>query len=130
MVTGAVDDLLALLALPGPPGEEGPVAEHLRRALLDLGVSAGAITNDVAHRRSEYGGTTGNLIVRLDGLRGGPRRLFSAHLDTVPLALGARPRLDAEAGRIINGAPGHALGGDNRTGCAVLLQVARALLRL
>jgi tripeptide aminopeptidase len=48
-------------------------------------------------------------------------------MDTVPLAVGARPRLAADGQRIINEAPGCALGGDNRTGCAVLLQVARAL---
>jgi tripeptide aminopeptidase len=48
-------------------------------------------------------------------------------MDTVPGAVGAVPRLDAERARIVNAAPGKALGGDNRTGCAVVLQVARAL---
>jgi tripeptide aminopeptidase len=123
----AVDDLLALLAVPGPPGEERAVAEHLRQVLTGLGVPPQAIATDEAHRQSEYGGDTGNLIVRLDGNGQGPRRLFSAHLDTVPGAAGARPRLDEAGGRVVNDAPGKALGGDNRTGCAVLLQVARAL---
>jgi tripeptide aminopeptidase len=41
--------------------------------------------------------------------------------------VGAVARLDAVGGRIVNDAPGKALGGDNRTGCAVVLQVARAL---
>jgi tripeptide aminopeptidase len=127
MSAAAVNDLLALLAIPGPPGEEAAVAEHLRRTLAAAGVHPGCITTDEAHRQSEYGGNTGNLIVRLDGHRRGPRRLFSAHMDTVSGAVGAAPRLDEAAGKVVNDAPGKALGGDNRTGCAVLVQVARAL---
>jgi tripeptide aminopeptidase len=55
--------------------------------------------------------------------------MFTAHMDTVPDAVGAVPRLDSEKRRIVNDAAGKALGGDNRTGCAVLLQVARELCR-
>lgn len=128
MIPNPIHDLLALLAIPGPPGKEGDVAEHLRCVLIGLGVPVSAITNDDAPSQSEYGGTCGNLIVRLDGHGRGPRRLFSAHMDTVPLAVGAAPTLDLDAGLIRNAAPGKALGGDNRTGCACVLQVARTLL--
>src|SRR5438105_1653380 len=114
----AIDDLLALLAISGAPCEELRVADHLRHALKEIGVPPGSFATDAAHRQSEYGGSTGNLIVRLEGHGRGPRRLFSTHMDTVPLAVGAQPRLDAGAGRIVNDAPGKALGGDNRTGCA------------
>jgi tripeptide aminopeptidase len=127
MSAEAVRDLLALLAIPGPPAEEAAVADYLRRTLLAAGVDPGCITTDDAQRQSEYGGNTGNLIVRLDGNQRAPRRMFSAHMDTVPGAVGAMPRLDEASGRIVNDAPGKALGGDNRTGCAVLLHVARAL---
>jgi tripeptide aminopeptidase len=123
----AIKDLLALLAIPGPPADERRVTEYLQGVLEEIGVPSRCCTTDAAHTQSEYGGSTGNLIVRLDGHGRGPRRLFSAHMDTVPLAVGALPRLDADGGRIVNDAPGKALGGDNRTGCAVLLQVARAL---
>jgi tripeptide aminopeptidase len=123
----AINDLLALLTIPGPPADERQVAEHLQGVLEEIGVPSRCITTDAAHTRSEYGGSTGNLIVQLDGHGRGPRRLFSAHMDTVPLAVGAVPRLDADGARIINNTPGKALGGDNRTGCAVLLQVAREL---
>jgi len=125
--TTAVNDLLALLAIAGPPGEEAAVADHLRRVLVSAGVDAACITTDEAHRQSDYGGNAGNLIVRFDGRQCGPRRLLSAHMDTVPGAIGAVPRLDKASGRIVNDAPDKALGGDDRTGCAVLLQVARAL---
>ncbi len=58
--------------------------------------------------------------------------MFSAHLDTVAIARGCEPRLvpadgAVPAGRIVNDAAGTALGGDDRAGCAVLLQIARAL---
>src|SRR5690242_8813293 len=84
-----VDDLMALLRIPGPPGEERGVADHLRSVLGTFGVPPGCITCDSAQHQSEYGGNTGNLIVRLDGRGDGPRRLFSAHMDTVPLVVGA-----------------------------------------
>ncbi len=122
----AVRDLLDLLAIAGPPGDEGGVADHLRNLLITIGVPADCILLDNAHRQSEYGGACGNLIVRLDGNGRGERRLFSAHMDTVPGCVGAEPILQGD--KVINAAKDKALGGDNRTGCACLLQVARTLL--
>lgn len=123
--TQPVSDLLELLAIPASSGEEAGVAAHLKRKLLELGVPEGNIATDSANRKSEIGGSTGNLIVRLDGHGRGERRMFSAHMDTVPDCIGAKPRVDGEL--IVNDAAGKALGGDNRTGCTVLLQVAKAL---
>lgn len=120
-------ELMSLLAIAGPPAQERRVAEYLQQTLVAMGVSPESITTDQAQMQSEYGGDTGNLIVRLDGHGRGPRRLFSAHMDTVPGAVGAIPRLDEAKRRIVNDAAGKALGGDNRTGCAALLEVARAL---
>jgi len=127
MIDQARNDLMTLLSIPGQPGEELAVAVHLSRELVALGVPAECISTDKAQEQSEYGGNTGNLIVRLDGHSQGPRRLFSAHMDTVPGAVGAIARLDATSSQIVNDMPGKALGGDNRTGCAVLMQVARSL---
>jgi len=131
----AADDLMALLGIPGAPSEEAAVADHLESVLLSCGVPAEAIRRDKAFETSEYGGQCGNLIVRFPavGRHAGPARLFSAHMDTVPLAVGCRPRLvqlgdqSGKGGRIVNDAADTALGGDNRTGCAVLLHVARML---
>jgi len=128
----AVDDLMALLRIAGAPGEDAAVAEHVESVLRSCGVPADAIRRDKAFETSEYGGQCGNLIVQFPpvGQHAGPARLFSAHLDTVPLAVGCRPRLVDPvdgSGKIVNDAAGTALGGDNRTGCAVLLQVARML---
>ena len=51
-----------------------------------------------------------------------------AHLDTVPLAVGCRPVKKGR--RVVSGKAGTALGGDNRSGSAAILEVARALAKL
>jgi tripeptide aminopeptidase len=127
MIDAAIAELLALLAIPGPPAQEMAVADFLVRALAALGVPPERIYFDQAHQQSEYGGEVGNLFVHLPGGRPGPHLLFSAHMDTVPLAVGCQPRLDSDGRRIVNDSPNTALGGDNRTGCALLLALARAL---
>ena len=124
----ALDDLLALLPIEGAPGKEGAVAAWIQARLAGMGVASEQMAHDRAQEQSEYGGEVGNLLVCLPGRRAGPRLLFSTHLDTVPNAVGCRPRLEREQGRIVNDAPGRALGGDNRLGCAALLHLARALL--
>ena len=69
---------------------------------------------------------TGNLIVDLPGTRSGPRLLFATHLDTVPLCAGAKPKREGD--RIVSDGT-TALGGDNRSGCAVLVTLAETLLK-
>ena len=131
----AISDLLDLLGIAGPSTEEAAVGEHLTRTLLSLGVPGECILRDRAFEGSEYGGQCGNLVIRFPavGHHPGPARLFAAHMDTVAIAKGCKPRLvppqdeTGQGGRIVNDAPGTALGGDDRAGCAVLLQVARAL---
>jgi len=124
----ALEDLLELLDIPGQPSEEAKVAEHLRNKLISLGMPAQNITTDNAQNQSEYGGNTGNLIVHINGTGQSDRWMFSTHMDTVPGAVGTIPKMDGDW--IVSDAPGKALGGDNRAGCATLLQVARALLAL
>ena len=130
MIDQAIDDLMALLPIEGPPGKEAAVAGELRERLIAIGVSPGDILHDNAQAQSEYGGEIGNLIVRFEGTLPGPRVMFSGHMDTVPDAVGCKPRLDRPAGRIINDAEGRALGGDNRCACAILLALARELVAL
>ena len=48
------------------------------------------------------------------------------HMDTVPLCAGAKPKRQGK--KIVN-AVKTALGGDNRTGCAVLVTLVAELLR-
>ena len=130
MIETAINDLMALLPIEGTPSKEAAVAAEIRKRLIDAGVPAASILHDNAQDQSEYGGEVGNLIVHLDGHRQGPRVMFSTHMDTVPDAVGCRPRLEQESARIVNDAPGRALGGDNRLGCAILLTLARELIAL
>lgn len=124
--TQALEDLLKLLTISGPPVQEKDVAVHIRNTLVSLGVPQNNIVFDQAQNQSEYGGNTGNLIVHLNGHGKGERWMFSTHMDTVPGAVDTRAKVEDDW--IVSDAPGKALGGDNRAGCAVVLQVARTLL--
>lgn len=126
MTDDPLRELLDLIPIPGPPGGESAVAAHLRERLVDIGIPESTIVIDRAQQQSEYGGDTGNLIVRLDGTGSGERWMFSTHMDTVPGAVGTKPRVEGDT--IVSGVEGKALGGDNRAGCAVLLEVAKALV--
>lgn len=66
------------------------------------------------------------MIVELPGTKQGPRLVFSTHLDTVPLCAGAKPIREGDR---ITTDGSTALGGDNRTGCAVLVALAETLLK-
>lgn len=125
--TLALDELLELLRIPGPPAGEARVAAHLKNKLFALGIPESAMITDRAQEQSEYGGDTGNLIVRLDGHGRGERWMFSTHMDTVPGAVDTFPKVEGDW--IASNAPDKALGGDNRAGCALVLQVARALMQ-
>src|SRR5262249_61362946 len=96
---------------------EKAIAREVAAALKEAGVPASAIRHDRAHQSIPLPTQTGNLIVTLPGTRPGPRLLFSTHLDTVPLCAGAGP---VRKGKKITPQGRTALGGDNRTGVAVL----------
>jgi tripeptide aminopeptidase len=118
--------LLELLGIPGPSGQEQAVAERVVEVLREAGCPAEAIAFDSAHKRSPLAGTVGNLIVKLPGTLRGPRRLLMAHLDTVPICVGAKPVVKGRRVRSADTATG--LGGDDRAGVAVVLSTARELL--
>lgn len=131
----ATDLVMQLMAIPGGPGDEAAVQQFIRDKLKAAGVPASAMGNDTAHKRSAIGGTVGNLIVKLPGVgpaavKRGPRRMFSAHTDTVPICVGCKPVLKTtKKGKIITSADSATgLGGDDRAGCAVVLSTALSLL--
>ncbi|MGH7226440.1 MAG: M20/M25/M40 family metallo-hydrolase, partial [Gemmataceae bacterium] len=122
----AIERLLRLLAVQGVTGQEKAIARAVVGELESVGVPRRAIRHDSADQRIPLPTQTGNLIVNLSGTQVGPRLLFSAHLDTVPLCTGAVPERVRE--RIVS--RGHtALGGDDRTGVACLVTLAATLLQ-
>jgi tripeptide aminopeptidase len=119
--------VLELLAIPGVSGQEKDVADRICRWLRDAGCPKQAIAFDSAHTRTPIKGNVGNLIVKLPGTLPGPRRLLMAHMDTVPVCLGAKPVV---SGRFVRSAdPKTGLGADDRAGVAVVLSTALEILR-
>lgn len=124
-VEAAEECLMSLLTVEGLSGQEAAIAAAVSEALMSLGVPSSAIRFDDANERIDLPTQTGNLIVDLPGTLAGPRLMFSTHLDTVQLCAGVKPRRDGD--RIVTDGS-TALGGDNRTGCAVLITLAKTLL--
>jgi tripeptide aminopeptidase len=125
-VKAAEDHLMRFLQVEGVTGQEKAIAEAVTDALKKVGVPASAIRFDTVNERIPLPTETGNLIVSLPGTRPGPRLLFSTHLDTVPLCAGAKPKREGD--RIVTDGT-TALGGDNRTGCAVLVSLVETLYK-
>lgn len=125
-VTAAEEHLMRFLSVEGVTGHEANIAAAVSDALQKVGVPASAIRFDDANKRIPLPTETGNLIVDLPGTRPGPRLLFSTHLDTVPLCAGAKPRREGD--RIVSDGT-TALGGDARTGVALLVVLAETLIK-
>lgn len=123
----ALDLVCQLMAIPAKGGEERAVMDFITKQLPQ---SAPELKFDNAHKRSELGGGCGNGILKLPGrghLAKTPRRLFSAHTDTVPICVGAKPIKRGR--RIVSADPKTGLGADDRSGTAVLLTTLLGLLQ-
>ena len=119
--------VLDLLAIPGLSGDEKAVADRVVKWLREAGCPMAAVAFDSAHTKTPVKGNVGNLIVQLPGTLPGPRRLLMAHMDTVPVCLGAKPVV---AGKFVKSAdPKTGLGGDDRAGVAVVLATAVQILK-
>jgi tripeptide aminopeptidase len=125
----AVQRLMRFLAIEGVTGQEAAIGRDIATALKEAGVPASAIYLDDANARIPLPTQTGNLVVHLPGrgtMHNQPPLMFMTHMDTVPLCAGAKPKLSGR--RIVNTAK-TALGGDNRTGCGVLVTLATELAK-
>lgn len=125
-VDAAEAHLMRLLAVEGLSGQEAAIAAAVSDELKKAGVPAAAIRFDKANERIDLPTEVGNLLVDLPGTRPGERMAFATHLDTVPICAGAKPKRDGDH-IVSDGKSG--LGGDNRTGCAVLVALAETLLK-
>jgi tripeptide aminopeptidase len=125
-VKAAEEHLMRFLAVEGLSGQEKAIGQVVCDELKKVGVPASAVRFDKVNERIPQPTQTGNLFVDLPGTRKGPRLLFVTHLDTVPLCAGAKAKREGE--RIVSDGT-TALGGDNRTGCAVLVTLVETLLK-
>ncbi len=126
-VKAAEEHLIKVLSVDGVTGEEKAIAAAVTEELKKVGVPASAIRFDQVDKKIPVPTQTGNLIVELAGTRPGPRLVFSSHLDTVLLCRGAKPVRKGD--RIVNENSSSALGGDARSGCAVLITLAETLIK-
>lgn len=115
----AFELVMKLMAIPGRSGEENLVAEFIREHLVAAGLPDAIISVDKANSKTPLAGNVGNLIVKLPGTLRAPRRMLSAHMDTVPLCIGSQPKREGDFVRSAN--PATALGADDRAGAAVVL---------
>jgi putative aminopeptidase FrvX len=92
--------VMELMRIPGTPGSQTQISDHVVKCLRDMGVPENAIFHDTAYKESEIGGEKGNLIVRFPGRSGETCRMLSTHMDTVPGAVGSEPKLEGD--RVVN----------------------------
>lgn len=122
----ALELVMQLMAIPGISGQEGAVMKHICKRLQSAGAVAKQLVHDNAHKKSALKGEVGNLILKLPGTVRGPRRLLSAHVDTVPVCVGSKPVRKGDMVESVD--PTTGLGADDRAGAAVLLATAERLL--
>ena len=125
----ALDRLVHFLAVPGiTPGGLDRAGD--RRALAEAGVPDDAMVFDDANTRIPSDtNRQPHREVAGDGQEGRETATFMTHMDTVPLCAGAKPKVQGT--RVVNENEGTtALGGDNRTGCAVPSRSSRSSHKL
>ena len=119
--------VMEMMAIPGRSGEEAVVMDFIRRKLKEAGVPASAVVMDDAHKRTPLKGQVGNLILKLPGTIRGPRRMLSAHVDTVPICVGSRP---VRRGKyVVSADKKTGLGADDRAGAAIVLAAVIDIMR-
>ena len=116
------NQVIEMMAIPGKSGEESLISKYIQTSLLAAGAKRSAIREDRAHRRTRIQGQVGNLAFHLPGTFRAPRRMLSAHLDTVPICVGCEPRRTGM--KVTSSKEETGLGADNRAGCGVILSAA------
>ncbi len=110
---------LDLVRIDSHSRQERAVAERLARELGGLG--ADVWIDDAG---TKVGGTTGNVLARIAGTVDAPPLLLSAHMDTVIPGEGVHPIVE---GDVIRTDGTTVLGGDDKSGCAIICEVLRVL---
>ncbi len=115
------DLLVELVRIDSHSRKERDVALRLEREMRELG--AGTVAYDDAGKKVD--GNTGNLIALFAGTRpGAPPLLLSAHMDTVVPGEGVKPVVE---GDVIRSDGRTVLGGDDKSGIAIICEILRVL---
>jgi tripeptide aminopeptidase len=112
--------LLELVQIDSVSREEREVAQRVKQYCEELG--AEVFIDDAGEK---VGGNTGNVIARFPGtIPGAEPIMMSAHMDTVVPGRGVKPVIE---GDIIRSDGTTVLGGDDKSGVSVILEVIRCL---
>lgn len=112
--------LLELIQIDSHSRKERDVAERIKKYCEEIGAEV-----EIDDAGEKVGGNTGNVIARFKGtIPDGEPIMMSAHMDTVVPGEGVKPVID---GDIIRSDGTTVLGGDDKSGCAVIIESIRTL---
>ena len=112
--------LLELVQIDSISREEREVAERIKQLCEEMGAEV-----EIDGAGEAVGGNTGNVIARFPGtIPEAEPIMMSAHMDTVVPGKGVKPIVE---GDIIRTDRSTVLGGDDKSGCAVIIETIRSL---
>jgi tripeptide aminopeptidase len=112
--------LLELVQIDSVSREEREVAQHIKQLCVEMGAEV-----EIDDAGSKVGGNTGNVIARFPGtIPTAEPIMMSAHMDTVVPGRGVKPIVE---GDIIRTDRTTVLGGDDKSGVAVIIETIRSL---
>ncbi len=112
--------LLELVQIDSHSRKERDVAERIKKYCEEMG--AEVLIDDAGEK---VGGNSGNVIARFKGtIPDAEPIMMSAHMDTVVPGEGVKPVVE---GDIIRTDGSTVLGGDDKSGCAVIIETIRCL---
>jgi len=112
--------LLELVQIDSHSRKERDVAERIKKYCEEMGAEV-----EIDDAGSKVGGNSGNVIARFKGtIPNAEPIMMSAHMDTVIPGEGVKPVIE---GDIIRTDGTTVLGGDDKSGCAVILETIRCL---
>jgi tripeptide aminopeptidase len=112
--------LLELVQIDSISREERDVAERVKQLCEEMGAEV-----EIDAAGEAVGGNTGNVIARFPGtIPGAEAIMMSAHMDTVVPGKGVKPVVQ---GDIIRTDGTTVLGGDDKSGVAVIIETIRSL---
>src|ERR1700687_3990446 len=112
--------LLELVQIDSHSRKERDVAERIKKYCEQMGAQV-----EIDDAGEKVGGNSGNVIARFPGtISGAASIMMSAHMDTVVPGEGVKPIVE---GDIIRTDGTTVLGGDDKSGCAVICEVLHQL---
>ena len=112
--------LLEFVQIDSHSRKEREIAERIKKYCEEMGAQV-----EIDDAGEKVGGNSGNVIARFPGtITGAAPIMMSAHMDTVVPGEGVKPIVE---GDIIRTDGTTVLGGDDKSGCVVIIEVIKSL---